>query len=181
MLGLAEPKVYVLRLSHRGARDKRATTHLFLVARAFGADKVIYTGQRDEKLEETVRTVVRNWGGRFAAEYEEDWRKKIKDWKAHGGEIIHLTMYGLPIQNVIRQIRESSRDKLIVVGATKVPSEVFKLADWNVSVTSQPHSEIGALCIFLHEFFRGKELSRKFGNAKMEIIPQVEGKKVIHK
>ena len=178
---MAEPKVYVLRLGHREVRDKRVTTHLFLTARAFGADKVIYTGQRDEQLEERIRKVVESWGGAFEVEYEKDWRRAVKNWKSGGGEVVHLTMYGLPIQDVINLIRGSPKDKLIIVGGAKVPGEVFKLADWNVSVTSQPHSEVSALCVFLHELFQGRELSRTYEDAKMRIIPQARGKKVIHR
>jgi len=178
---VTERKVCVLRLGHRQARDKRATTHLFLTARAFGAAKIIYTGQRDERLEETIRKVTNIWGGTLEVEYEKDWKKTVKIWKDHDTEVIHLTMYGLPIQSVISPIRESSKDKLVIVGGAKVPGEVFQEADWNVSVTSQPHSEISALCIFLHELFEGRELSRTFEDAKMEIVPQARGKMVIRK
>jgi len=178
---LTEPKIYVLRLGHRQIRDKRATAHLFLVARAFGADKIIYAGQKDGRLEDTARKVVGTWGGTFEVEYEEDWRKILENWKADDGEIVHLTMYGLPIQDVINLIRDSSKDKIIVVGGAKVPSEVFKLADWNVSVTFQPHSEISALSVFLHELFQGKELSKTFQDSEIEIVPQARGKKVIRK
>ena len=177
---MTDPRVYVLRLGHREPRDKRVTTHLFLAARAFGADKVIYAGQRDERLAERIQKVVKTWGGSFEVEYEKDWRKTIKNWKSQGDEVIHLTMYGLPILDVINLIRESQKDKLVIVGGAKVPGGMFELADWNISVSSQPHSEISALCIFLHELFQGEELSRSFENSKMRIIPHARGKKVIH-
>jgi len=180
-LNADERQVSVLRLGHRLDRDKRVTAHLFLVARAFGANKVIYAGQRDEKLEETIRKIVQSWGGNFKVEYQKDWKKTTKTWRADGGEMIHLTMYGLPIQDIISTIRESPKDKLIVVGGAKVPGEVFKLADWNVSVTSQPHSEISALSIFLDEFFEGRELSKTFENAEMWVIPQAKGKRIVKK
>jgi len=176
---VTKPKVYVLRLGHRETRDKRVSTHLLLAARAFGADKVIYTGQRDEKMEERIKKVVETWGGPFEVEYRKNWRKIVEKWKSQGGEAIHLTMYGLPIQDVIGSIRQSKKDKLIIVGGAKVPGKVFELADWNVAVTSQPHSEISALCIFLHELFQGRELLRTFKNAEMRIVPQAKGKKVI--
>lgn len=176
-----ELKVYVLRLGHREARDKRATTHLFLAARAFGADRAIYTGQTDPRLQDTICKVTKSWGGTFGVEQGEDWKEVVKAWKTNGGEVIHLTMYGLPILDVIDVIRESPRDKLVVVGGMKVPQEVFRLADWNISVTHQPHSEISALSVFLHEFFQGKELSKSFIDADMEIVPQARGKKVIRK
>ncbi len=174
-------KVHVLRLSHRIGRDKRVTMHLLLTARAFGAEKVIYTGQRDEGMEKRIRRVVKFWGGPFEVEYRRSWKQVITEWRRRNGEIIHLTMYGLPVQDVISKIKSSGKDKLIVVGSEKVPRELYEVSDWNVSVTSQPHSEISALCIFLHEFFGGKELSKKFSDAKIELIPQPRGKKVIYR
>ena len=39
--------ITVLRLDHRLGRDTRITTHVCLTARAFGADKVILSGERD--------------------------------------------------------------------------------------------------------------------------------------
>jgi tRNA (cytidine56-2'-O)-methyltransferase len=172
-------EVEVLRLAHRYVRDKRITTHLFLTARAFGARKVMYTGQRDEKMEEKIRNITKIWGGVFNIEYESDWKQLITHWNQRKGDIIHLTFYGLPIQDVIQEIRKSVRNKLIIVGGAKVPGIVYKLSDWNVSVTSQPHSEISALSVFLHELFQGRELLKVFTNAKREIIPQSHGKKVV--
>jgi len=172
-------EVEVLRLTHRYVRDKRITTHLFLTARAFGASKVIYSGQRDQKMEEKIRKVTKDWGGTFTVEYEKDWKQTIKRWKARTGTIIHLTFYGLPMQNVIQEIRESAKNTFIIVGGAKVSRIVYQLSDWNVSVTSQPHSEISALSVFLHELFQGRELLKIFKNAKLKIIPQPKGKKVL--
>jgi len=172
-------RVFVLRLGHRIERDKRITTHVFLVARAFGAQGAFYSGQRDEKVEESVRKVVEMWGGSFRVEYVKNWVEKMKQWRKNGGEIIHLTMYGLPLDEVIDRIRESRRDKLVIVGSEKVPRLVYEIADWNVSVTSQPHSEVGALSVFLHELHMGRELKREFENAKIKVIPQAKGKKIM--
>ena len=77
------------------------------------------------------------------------------------------------------KIRESGKNKLIIVGGAKVPGIIYKLSDWNISITSQPHSEISALSIFLHELFQGEELLQDFKNAKLKIIPQSRGKKVL--
>jgi len=172
-------KVFVLRLGHRPERDKRITTHVFLVARAFGAHGAFYSGQKDEKVEASIRKVVESWGGPFSIEYVEEWVKKIREWKKMGGEAIHLTMYGLPLNEVIQEIRKSKKDKLIIVGGEKVPRLVYDLADWNVSITLQPHSEVGALSVFLHELYMGEELKREFENARIKVIPQARGKKVI--
>ncbi|KON31588.1 tRNA (cytidine(56)-2'-O)-methyltransferase [miscellaneous Crenarchaeota group-15 archaeon DG-45] len=169
--------IYVLRLGHRPARDKRITSHLMLTARAFGASGVIYTGIRDPKVEETVRRACADWGGPFSVEYADDWRGAIKQWKRRG-KVIHLTMYGLPIQEAIAAIRDDPSDKLLAVGGAKVPGGVYSLADWNVAVTSQPHSEVSALAVFLHELLEGAELDKVFEGARLWVVPQERGKRV---
>jgi tRNA (cytidine56-2'-O)-methyltransferase len=169
--------VYVFRLGHRPKRDERVTTHLMLVARAFGASGAYYSGVRDPSMEGSIRRVCEDWGGRFTLEYAPDWRGALKGWRERG-RVIHLTMYGLPLMEVMPPIRADPAPKLVVVGGAKVPGEVFKLADWNVSVTSQPHSEVSALAVFLHELFEGKELSLTFEGARLQIIPQARGKMV---
>lgn len=166
--------ISILRLGHRGFRDARISTHCGLVARAFGADCIVYSGEKDQKLLESVNKVVENWGGAFYVSYEKNWKKIIKDFK---GIKVHLTVYGLPIQKEISKIRKA-KDVLVIVGGEKVPSEVYNLVDYNIAVTSQPHSEIAALAIFLDKYFKEKELVRKFKNARLRVMPQKTGKKV---
>jgi tRNA (cytidine56-2'-O)-methyltransferase len=166
--------IHVLRLSHRAFRDKRISTHCALVSRAFGAEKMIYSGERDHSMEESIRKVVKQWGGKFSVEYAHKWSDVIKAYKRKKWLIIHLTMYGLPVQNEIPKI--CRKNTLLVFGGEKVPMEVYHLADFNVSVTSQPHSEVAAIAIFLHEYFRGKELRKCFPGGK-RIVPQRCGKK----
>jgi tRNA (cytidine56-2'-O)-methyltransferase len=151
------------------------TTHVLLAARAFGASGATYAGERDPVLEETIEDVVSDWGGSFSLEYAENWRRVLSGWE---GNIVHLTMYGLPLQRVIHDISEGPSDILTVVGGAKVPGEVYSLADWNVAVTSQPHSEVSALAVFLHEFFQGRELLSDFDGARLRVVPQERGKRV---
>ena len=172
-------KVNVLRLDHRRVRDARITTHVCLTARAFGASKVILSGDEDKKIMENVRDVVKRWGGDFKIDYIKKWDKYIDDWKNNGGEVIHLTMYGESVQEVTNKIGESTRDKLVVVGGSRVPSKVYQEANWNVSVTNQPHSEVAALSIFLHTLFDGKEYDIDFDNSELKVIPTSRGKQVI--
>ena len=170
----------VLRYGHRKERDKRTTTHVGLVARAFGADMLILTDTDDLTAKKTLDDVTSRWGGNFRVELKKGWKKAVMDWKKRGALVIHLTMYGLPVDNVISEIRKQpDREILVFVGAEKVPSEIYSLADYNVSVGSQPHSEIAALAIFLDRFFEGKELSKKFAGARMEIQPQAKGKQLL--
>ena len=169
----------ILRLGHRFVRDDRVTMHIFLAARAFGAEKAVYSGQQDPTMEAQIKEIVRKWGGDFTVEYTSDELKRLKTWKQLGRELIHLTMYGLPVQEVIEKIRRSTRDRVIIIGGAKVKRTIYNVADWNVAITSQPHSEISALSVFLHVLFQGTELEKIHENAQFYIIPQAHGKKII--
>jgi len=171
-------EVNVLRLDHRKRRDARLTTHVCLTARAFGASKIILSGEKDKKLMENIEDVVKRWGGLFKVVYRKNWENTIEEWKKSGGEVIHLTMYGSPVQEVVDEIRNSNRkrNKLVIVGGSRVPTKVYKMADWNVSVTSQPHSEVSALALFLHLLFEAKELKLEFEGGKLEVLPSPNGK-----
>ena len=165
--------ITVLRLDHRVGRDTRITTHVCLTSRAFGADKVILSGQQDNHIIESVERIVDNWGGDFQVEYDKNFMKVIREHKRNGFEVIHLTMYG-------KQVCDG-KDKLIIVGGAKVPTEVYEEADWNLSVTNQPHSEVAALAICLHYIMDGEEFNTVYEDSKMEIIPNNEFKEVINK
>ncbi|MFX0161766.1 MAG: tRNA (cytidine(56)-2'-O)-methyltransferase [Candidatus Hodarchaeota archaeon] len=177
-------KVEVLRLRHRIIRDQRVTTHVGLVARAFGANSMIFCGQRDEGVIETINKVVGDWGGEFEVRYGgKNWKKIIRDWKEKkGGKVIHLTMYGEPLFEVVNRLRRgfNESDFLVVMGGEKVPKRLFKMADFNVSITNQPHSEIAALAVFLDHLFQGEELKKEFENVKIKVIPSSD-KKIIKK
>jgi len=171
-------KVIVLRLGHRIKRDARITTHCGLVARAFGANEMVFSGEEDKGVIASLEKVAERWGGDFRVTYMHSWRKFIESFE---GVKVHLTMYGLPVQRVIDEIRDLGRKKsiLIVIGGEKVPGIIYKLVDYNVAITSQPHSEVAALAVFLHEYFRGKELELNFPGAKLKVVPQKCGKKVV--
>jgi tRNA (cytidine56-2'-O)-methyltransferase len=169
-------KLIILRLGHRPIRDKRVTTHIALVARAFGADGIIICGGKDSKIKEKILDIRERFGGEFSVEFGEKFSRILREWKEGGNEIIHLTVYGIPLPNVITEIQSSKKDKLIVVGGPKVPRRVYDIADYNVSITNQPHSEIAALAIFLDYFSGGNEFKLKFKNAQVEIIPDAKEK-----
>ncbi|CAB3289888.1 tRNA (cytidine(56)-2'-O)-methyltransferase [Methanocaldococcus lauensis] len=171
--------VEVLRLGHRGDRDKRISTHVALTARALGAYKIIFTVE-DKDVESSVKKVVENWGGDFKFTVEKNWRRYIREFK-NRGIVVHLTMYGANVNEIMPEIRELGKDKdiLVIVGAEKVPKDVYELADYNISIGNQPHSEVAALAIFLDRLFEGKTLYRDFENAKIKIIPSNDRKVVI--
>ncbi|MFN3384121.1 MAG: tRNA (cytidine(56)-2'-O)-methyltransferase [Archaeoglobaceae archaeon] len=166
--------VYVLRLGHRLGRDQRISTHVALTARAFGA-KGIYFDKYDKKLFESVKKVVETWGGDFFIESVE-WKKLLRSFD---GLKVHLTMYGLPLVEKIKEIRKSERI-LVVVGAEKVPREVYEICDLNVSIGLQPHSEVSALAVFLDRLLEGAVFSFEFKNAKLKIVPCEKGKRILN-
>ncbi len=171
-------QVVVLRLGHRPERDKRITTHVGLVARAFGAEEMLLAG-RDEKLVVGIEDVAERWGGDFRVKSVSSWRAEARRWKDAGGRIVHLTMYGTPLSETIDEIRRSE-DLMVVVGAEKVPPEIYEIADWNVGVGNQPHSEVAALAIFLDRLWEGEELERDF-RGKIEVVPSPRFKTVIER
>ncbi len=169
-------RVTVLRLGHRRERDKRISTHVGLVARAFGASEIVYSGEEDARLLESVNSVALEWGGPFKAAYQKEWKRFMKNFQ---GIKVHLTMYGIPFQEKLPEIRSAGKDVLVVVGGEKVPPEAYHLADYNLAVTSQPHSEVAALAVFLYEYHEHRE--PVFKSPRKMIVPQERGKKVIEK
>jgi len=164
--------VIVYRYGHRIARDKRITTHVALVARAFDADGIVID-TKDEGIEESVKKVVEKFGNDFFIKTGVPWKKFFGEWK---GKIVHLTMYGERIDNVINEIKKHD-NILVVVGSEKVPGEFYEIADYNVAIGNQPHSEVAALAIFLHFLTDGKWLEKKFDGI-VEIEPCKKGKKI---
>ena len=175
-------QVIVLRWGHRPQRDARLTTHVALAARALGATGIILSDIRDAKIMESVEKVTRQWGGRFLFEMGTPWKRIVREWKAKGGLIVHLTAYGENVEtsDVMKKIKDSKKDVLIIVGSQKVPGEFFSkdVSDFNVAIGNQPHSECASLAVFLDRFFGGKELSISLENAKVKIIPQRRGKRI---
>lgn len=167
--------IQVLRINHRPFRDKRITTHVALTARAFGSSSIL-VDQKDENLEETIKKVNKNFGGDFTIESGIDPKKIVSEFK---GTVIHLTMYGEPVNKVIPELKAcfQNDDMLIVVGASKVPPSYFEKSHYNVSVTNQPISEVSALAILLDRLLDGKELVDNF-TGRLRVVPMHKGKRV---
>ncbi|MDY6788634.1 MAG: tRNA (cytidine(56)-2'-O)-methyltransferase [Candidatus Nanohaloarchaea archaeon] len=166
--------ITVLRLGHRRGRDQRISSHVGLTARQFGADKIIYSGEKDDNMLESLRDVSDRWGGNFKAEYSDSFRNIIRDFE---GVSVHLTMYGKPFKNRIEDIKKD-RELLVVVGSEKVPRDIYDLVDFNLAVGNQPHSEVAAIAIFLYEI-NGGEIPSGFEDADIEVVPSDGGKKTV--
>ncbi|MFB6294950.1 MAG: tRNA (cytidine(56)-2'-O)-methyltransferase [Candidatus Nanohaloarchaea archaeon] len=167
--------VTVLRLGHRRGRDDRISTHVGLTARQFGADQIIYAGERDENMLDSLQDVVDRWGGPFNVSYTEAWRPVIDGFD---GTVAHLTMYGTDYRDELPRLEETVEDGdlLIIVGGERVPSDVFDMADYNLAIGHQPHSEVAALAVFLHDLYGGAELDASYADADIEAVPTEDGK-----
>ena len=168
--------IEVIRIGQRLIRDDRVTTHVALVSRAFGAEKIFMTEVNPE-IKDTLEKINKTWGGNFTVEFIDKWKPVVKKKKEENFRIVHLTMYGESINDVQEKLRREE-NLLVVVGAEKVPREIYELADFNVGVGSQPHSEISALSILLDRIQKGEQFEKSFPNAERKITPAKNGKNV---
>jgi tRNA (cytidine56-2'-O)-methyltransferase len=167
--------IKVLRLGHRAGRDDRISTHVGLTARQWGADEVVFSGEKDSGMIESQQDIIDRWGGDVQVRYTEEWRKEIKEFD---GLRIHLTMYGEKIGEKMDELRDlygGEGDILIVVGAEKVPRWVYENVEYNISVGNQPHSEIAALAVFLDRLQEG-EIKEEFSDADIRVEPSEDRK-----
>jgi len=166
--------IKVLRLGHRAGRDDRISTHVGLTARQWGVDEVVFSGERDQNMIESQEDIVDRWGGDIDISYTESWKPVIKNFD---GLTVHLTMYGLRIDDKIDALKERFEDEdlLVIAGAEKVPRWVYENVDYNVSVGNQPHSEIAALAVFLDRI-RDREIVDDFEGAEIRVEPSEDRK-----
>jgi tRNA (cytidine56-2'-O)-methyltransferase len=169
----SRPVVEVLRVGHRPGRDPRLTTHLALAARALGARRM-YLHPPDPGLAERLAAVRRPWGGSFEVVGTADWKGLVRNFR---GPVIHLTMYGEPLDRVAPSLLRST-EVLVVVGGAKVPSELYRLSTRNIAVGHQPHSEVAALALTLDRLL-GLPGPGAWPGAEKRIVPMRRGKKVV--
>lgn len=173
-------KLTILRLDHRPFRDKRITTHCALVSRAFGAENFYFSGVEDPTIISVINKINEKWGGTFKIEYCADPIQFTKDFKDNDGIIIHLTMYGKNINSQLTEIQKHyNKNILLIVGGSKVPKEYYELANYNVAIGNQPHSEVSALGLILY-MLDNNCLNKEFEDTKIKIIPSNTFKNVIN-
>ncbi len=170
--------IEVLRLGHRPQRDKRITTHVCLTARAMGATRV-RIAEEDRDVQKSVSDVAARFGGTFTIETGTGWRGPIKEFQAKGGKVVHLTMYGQQLRDCLPEVM--GHDVMLVVGAEKVPGDLYGMADLNVAVGNQPHSEVAALAITLERLREGAWEDDVFEGGDVEVRPSARGKDIVHK
>jgi tRNA (cytidine56-2'-O)-methyltransferase len=133
----------------------------------------MYLHPRDEALAERVASVTRRWGGAFAVVPVDDWKSVMRSFP---GAVVHLTMYGLPLERCLPRLARH-REILLVVGGAKVPPELYRQATYNVAVGHQPHSEVAAVAVTLERLL-GLPRPTRPGEAPQRILPSARGKRV---
>ncbi len=179
----SQAPITVLRLGYRIGRDPRINTHLGLVARALGADEFLVSGDKNNKMFDTIDQVTKTFGGKFLTKHINSPMSWIRNYKSEekegvGGTIIHLTMYGEDYRKIVPLIPKN-KPLAIIVGGAKVPSSIYRMAHYNVSIGNQPHSEVAALALLLDKLQDGDAIDQEFSNPKLKIIPDLERKNVI--
>jgi tRNA (cytidine56-2'-O)-methyltransferase len=134
----------------------------------------MYLEPPDPELAARVAALGRGWGGSFEVVGVEDWKRVIR---TSGSLVVHLTMYGQPLERVLPRLRRAPRI-LLVVGGAKVPADLYRFAGVNVAVGHQPHSEVAAVAIVLERLL-GIPGPRPFPGATRHVVPRARGKKVV--
>ena len=88
-------------------------------------------------------------------------------------------MYGEPWKEALPKIN-LDKPMIIVVGGTKVPGEVYRLANHNISIGNQPHSEVAALAIFLDSLVGDLDEQVHFSDGELRVIPNAIRKQVVN-
>ena len=81
--------IEVVRIGQRLVRDDRVTTHVALVSRGFGAER-IYMTEINPEIKDTIGKINNTWGGNFEIEFIEKWKPVVKKKKDEGYKIVHL-------------------------------------------------------------------------------------------
>jgi tRNA (cytidine56-2'-O)-methyltransferase len=128
----------------------------------------------DPELTERIVAVARRWGGTFEVVPTDDWKKVVRSFP---GPVVHLTMYGQPLQKLLARLA-AERRLLLVVGGAKVPADLYRLSTYNVAVGSQPHSEVAAVAVALERLcgLPGPKVRR---GARQVIVPSARRKRVV--
>ncbi|MBI5391957.1 tRNA (cytidine(56)-2'-O)-methyltransferase, partial [Candidatus Woesearchaeota archaeon] len=117
--------------------------------------------------------------GPFSITYTADPLRFVKEQKKQETIIVHLTVYGISVGDILPELQTQKKNILVIIGGEKVPPEYYHLADFNISVGSQPHSEVAGLAVFLDRYFEGKSIFKKFEDVAVDILPMTHGKKVV--
>jgi tRNA (cytidine56-2'-O)-methyltransferase len=160
---------YTISVLAIGRSPYQVNLDLCLTARALGASEITFIGEKDGKLQRYIANLNKKWGGRFKVQFAKSYQQALKSATKY--KKVYLTRYGMPLQTKSYMLKTYKNLVLIVTLKDEVNS-IHKIADFNISVSSQPHCSSAAIAIFLHEFYNGRELAMHFENAQYKLVPK---------
>ncbi len=144
---------------------------LSLITRAFGAANITFSPTNPRiksRLKRHMAQMSRKWGGKFDVEFCNNWLELIKNKRNYIK--IYLTRYGIPLRKMTYRIN-TYKNILLIATTSESTKAVYTNADFNISISSQPHTCGSSLAVFLHDFYHGRELAMHFENAESKVVP----------
>ncbi|MCL4389643.1 hypothetical protein M1397_03495 [Candidatus Marsarchaeota archaeon] len=154
-----------------GKANYEDSVDMSLIARAFGAANITFSPANSRikaKLKKHMAQVSKKWGGKFEVDFCNNWLELVKNKRNYIK--IYLTRYGIPLRKMTYRITTYKNILLIATTSESVKS-VYTNADFNISISSQPHTCGSSLAVFLHDFYHGRELAMHFENAESKVVP----------
>lgn len=149
-----------------GRNSYQNSIDLCVTSRALGASEITFVGEKEARLVNYINRMNSKWGGKFKVSFVRSYNEFMKG--SDKAIKIYLTRYGIPFMQKSAMISTYKRIVLIVTDKEDV-DYINKIADFKISVTSQPHCRAAAIAVFLHEYYKGRELAMHFENAKYAI------------
>jgi tRNA (cytidine56-2'-O)-methyltransferase len=147
-----------------------------MISRAFGASNITFFPSKgsaiEAKLKRSIKQANKKWGGNFSVYFCNNWEKFIKEKRNYLK--IYLTRYGMPIIKMRYRI-STYKNILLITSFSESIKAAYDAADFNISISSQPHTCGSSIAIFLHDFYQGRELAMRFENPKYKVVPSQHG------
>ena len=159
-----------------GECTREVITDICMTSRAFGASKVAFTCGEDRKVAGAMRKVSKEWGGKFSIMFNADYKEMLNGSPNY--KTVFLTQYGIPVEKAKHSIRTYKNMMVVVALSDSYTKKLIDAADFNISITSQPHSSTSAVAVFLHTYFNGRENAMQFENAMTKVLPSEHGIRV---
>lgn len=134
--------LFVLKMNH--VKGDNETLQIFLVSASFGIKSLFLSGEIDEELISKTKEQGLN------IKYIEEPIEWINE-QTKGKEIINFHVQGVKFHSILHRIKESRKDKIIILGDKKMPGEIFALSDYNIVINPNLNLNVASLSIFLHE------------------------------
>ena len=159
-----------------GKVQKEKLIDIALTARAFGASEITVNlkEQRNKShITKYFKEINNDWGSNFKVSFTNNWMDLIKEHN-NNYKTIYLTKYGDSIKKK-EYVISTYKNILLIVSTTDDIKELYDMADFNISLTTQPHTIISSIAVFLNMYYKGRELAMHFENAKYKIMPETHG------